>query len=85
MTVNVTIRPEVEARLVARARCIGESLEAFIQRLLENEAAVDASSSRVMTGPEKAEAFEAWTKSFPSKMPVLSLEDISREKMYERD
>ncbi|MBM3727168.1 MAG: hypothetical protein FJW40_17315 [Acidobacteria bacterium] len=85
MTVNVNIRPELEARLTAHALSVGESLESFIQRLLESEAAKEATGSRVPSGREKAEAFEAWTKTFPPDMPVLSTEDVSREKMYERD
>lgn len=86
MTVNLNIRPEVEARLVARARRTGQSLEGFIQRLLEREATEpEAVGSRVLTGTEKAEAFEAWAKSFPPNLPVLSLESISRERIYQRD
>jgi hypothetical protein len=84
MTVQIDIKPEVEARLVARAESSGQSLEAFIQRLLESEAA-QANGAHPLTGPEKAAAFEAWANSFPSNMPVLSLEDVSREKIYQRD
>jgi len=37
------------------------------------------------TGSEKAKAFRAWANSFPSDLPVLSLEDVSRESIYRRD
>jgi len=85
--VNVRIRPDVEARLAARAHCSGESLEGYIQRLLEREASAsaDRNPSHSMTGAQKAEAFRAWAKSFPANLPRLSLDDISREKIYERD
>ena len=86
MTLNVDIKPELEERLVARAHSNGQSLESFIQRLLETEAeAPEANGSRVLTGVEKAAAFEAWAKSFPPNLPILSLESISREKIYQRD
>ena len=87
MTVTVQIKSDVEARLAARARSIDESLEAFIQRLLEREGSEmgDTNGSHAMTGAQKAVAFRAWAKSFPANMPLLSLEDISREKIYERD
>lgn len=86
MTLSVDIKPELEERLVARAKSQGQSLEGFIQRLLENEAAAPAvSGSRVLTGAEKAAAFEAWAKSFPPDLPNLSLESISRENIYRRD
>ena len=55
MTVNVNIRPELEARLVARARSIGQSREGFIQRVLECEATgPEATGSGVLAGAEKA-------------------------------
>ncbi len=86
MTVSVDIKPELEERLVARAHSHGQSLEGFIQCLLENEAgAPEAKGSRMPTGVEKAAAFEAWAKSFPTNLPTLSLESISREKIYQRD
>ena len=87
MTVNVQIGRDIEAKLSARARSSGESLEAYIQRLLEQEASLpdQANSSHAMTGAQKADAFRAWAKSFPAKMPRLSLEDVSRDKIYEMD
>lgn len=86
MTLNVDLKPEFEERIVARAHAHGQSFEGFIQRLIENEAAApDANGSRVLTGVEKAAAFDAWAKSFPANLPTLSLENISREKIYQRD
>lgn len=86
MTVNVQIRPEVEAKLVARARSFGESLERYIQRLLEKDAvAPDGSPSPVETGTQRAAAFRSWATSFPESLPTLSLEDVSRERIYGRD
>ena len=87
MTASVNIRPELEERLAARARSSGQSLEGYIEHILEHEAAVSAElgEPRPLTGAEKAAAFEAWARSFPSHLPVLSLESISRENIYQRD
>ncbi len=86
MTVSVNLRPELEARLTARARSTGEPFEDLIQRILEHdgaEAAVDDSPR--LSGQEKAEAFRSWAMSFPSSLPLLSLESTSRENIYQRD
>ena len=80
MTLNLNIKPGLEARLVARARAIGLSLERFIENVLEREASASGTNgSQPLTGGEKAKAFRAWASSFPADFPVLSLEDVSRE------
>jgi len=86
MTVNLNIKPGLEERLLARARAIGLPLEHFIENVLEREAtAATTNGSPVLTGGEKAKAFRAWANSFPTDLPVLSLEDVSRESIYRRD
>ncbi len=84
MTVNVEIKPEVEARLAVRANSVGESLEGYIQRMLENDViSLEQDTSSVESGVEKAAAFRSWAKSVPPSLPTLSLDDVSRERMYE--
>ncbi|MBY0505024.1 MAG: hypothetical protein K2X03_14015 [Bryobacteraceae bacterium] len=83
MTVNLQIRPDVEATLSARARSSGASLEVYIQQVLEREAAL--SPQAALTATQKANAFRVWAKGFPADLPQLSLEDISRDAMYRRD
>jgi len=86
VTVNLNIKPGIEARLVARARAIGLSLERFIENVLEREATASVTNgSPSLTGGEKAKAFRSWAKSFPADLPVLSLEEVSRESIYRRD
>jgi hypothetical protein len=85
MSITLEISPEVEASLVERANSIGVPLDKFLQRVVEREALVPVTKGRPLTGPEKAEAFRRWAMSFPPNLPVLNLEDITREKMYERD
>ena len=87
MALTVNINLELEERLAARARSHGQSLQDFIQHLLEDEAAAspEPNAPRPLTGSEKAAAFEAWAKSFPPNLPVLSLRSVSRENIYQRD
>ena len=86
MTVNLNIPPGLEARLVARAQAFGLPLETFIESVLEREATPSGTTgSTSMTGAEKAKAFRTWAGSFPADLPVLSLEDVSRESIYRRD
>jgi len=86
MTVNLNMNPGIEARLVARARAIGLSLERFIETVLEREATASVTNgSRSLTGGEKAKAFRVWATSFPADLPALSLEDVSREGIHRRD
>jgi ribosomal protein L12E/L44/L45/RPP1/RPP2 len=86
MTVHIGIEPELEARLAARARQTGQSLEELIREILKREAAAtDSSASSIRAGQDKAKAFRAWAESFPSDLPVLTLENVSREAIYRRD
>lgn len=56
-----------------------------VEAQLVAAAGTEATGSRALTGPEKAEAFEAWAKSFPPNLPILTLESISRESIYQQD
>ncbi len=86
MTISVAIKPELAARLAARARTSGQSLEGLIEGILEQEAmACDSIESHPLTGAEKARAFRAWAKGFPASGATLGLDDVSRESFYERD
>jgi hypothetical protein len=83
---NLKIEPDVEAELVARALADGQSLEDFIRSFLEREAASSALNRASQISPsDRARAFRAWAESFPPDLPVLNLEDISRENIYGRD
>jgi hypothetical protein len=86
MTLSLDINQDREERLEARARAAGLPLERFIADVLEREAAAAGTTAPpAPTGTEKAKAFRTWADSFPRDLPVLSLEDMSRESMYRRD
>jgi hypothetical protein len=76
----------LEARLAARARATGQTLERLIEDVVERETTVPgANGSRALTGSEKARAFRTWANCFPAGLPVLSLESVSRESIYRQD
>ena len=85
MVLNINIKPETEARLASRARSTGLSLEVFVQEILNRGAAAETLKSPELGGAEKAKAFRIWADSFPANVPVLSLDDLSRESMYRPD
>jgi len=86
MTINLNIESGIVEQLATRARGSGLSLERFIECVLEREvSASTANGSLPLTGSEKAKAFRAWANSFPPDLPVLSLEDVSRESIYRQD
>lgn len=84
MTLTIDIQPDLEERLTTRPEAAGQTLETCIEQLLRRES--DAPEpAKAMTPAERAAAFDAWTKSFPPDLPVLTLEDVSRENLYRRD
>jgi hypothetical protein len=87
MTLSLEINPDLEERLEARARAAGVPIERFVSDILEREAAAAIPPAPVptLTGAEKAKAFRKWADSFPDNLPVLSMEDMSRESMYRRE
>jgi hypothetical protein len=85
MAILLELPAEVEANLAARAEERGMDLAAFVKKVLEEQASGYVRAHPPMTGKEKAAAFRAWAESFPPGLPVLTLEQISRESMYEED
>jgi hypothetical protein len=83
---NMDIGPELEAKLAAHARAIGVPVQRFIEDVLEREArSATTNAPHPLTGSEKAKAFRNWASSFPADLPVLTLQDVSRENLYRRD
>ena len=79
MTITLTLKPEVEKGLLARAQDRGLTLDAYLNELVQREAGFAAGAQQ--SGKEKAQAFTAWAKSHrPTEL--LSEEAISRATMY---
>ncbi len=79
MDITLTLKPEVEKSLLARARERGLTLDAYLDDLVKREAGIVAGEQ--MSGKVRAEAFVAWAKSHRAT-PPLSDEAISRSSMY---
>jgi predicted nucleic acid-binding protein len=79
MIVKLSLSPEVESGLMARARARGVSLDNYLEELVAREAGLAASLPT--SGEEKARAFVQWASGHRDT-PPLSDEDISRATMY---
>ena len=69
MTVTLDLSPEVEKRLTARAKDRGVSLTQYVQEMVEKGLELDLPSS-VVSGREKARAFEHWARSHRDTPPL---------------
>ncbi|MGH9620113.1 MAG: hypothetical protein ACRD45_10465 [Bryobacteraceae bacterium] len=78
MTVTLTLRPEIEAGILARAQASGVTVEEYLLSLVEGAV---PKSSKALTPKERAAAFEAWAASH-RPTPPLSDFAVSREAMY---
>lgn len=79
MDITLSLKPEVEKGLLARAQERGLTLDAYLDDLFQREAGFAAGARR--SGKEKAQAFVAWARSHRPTAP-LSEEAISRATMY---
>jgi hypothetical protein len=79
MDVHLSLNPDAEAGLLARARARGVSPDEYVREVIEKE--IGVSKGRELTPEERADAFIQWADSFPDG-PPLSDEAISRESMY---
>jgi hypothetical protein len=61
MTITLSLKPEVERSLLARAKERGLTLDAYLDELVQREAGLVASAQR--SGKGKAQAFVNWAKS----------------------
>jgi len=79
MSIQIELKPEIEAELKARAQKNGLSLTRYVQRILEQYVPGQPVES-AMTTEERAKTFQDWAESFPSRHNTpLSDDAISRE------
>jgi hypothetical protein len=79
MNITLTLDPEIEEGLLARAQERGLTLDAYLRVLLKKEAGLVAATQR--NGRETADAFTAWANGHRSTKP-LSDEAVSRASFY---
>ncbi len=79
---TITLRPDLEEELAARARANGLSTEEFVNRELERLVTTAQPSSK-LTPAERVRLWNEWVNSHDYiKAPPLSDEAISRESIY---
>ncbi|KYC35570.1 hypothetical protein WA1_07030 [Scytonema hofmannii PCC 7110] len=86
MAIVITLKPEIEAQLIAQAAVQGISVEEFLQMAIEGLLIPSQPSVAIARSPqERALAFVNWAKSHSIQAPPLSDEAISRESIYTRE
>ncbi|MDX6447359.1 MAG: hypothetical protein QOH71_4433 [Blastocatellia bacterium] len=78
---TVTLKPDLEEELTARAQAEGLSTEEFVNRELEKLVA-SASGKSKLTPEERARLWEEWLESHSVGGPPLSDYAVSRESIY---
>jgi hypothetical protein len=80
MTVNLNLKPEVEARLLAQAQASGMTVEEYLLSMVEG--VVLPATQKILSPEQRAAAFETWSANH-RVTPPLSDFAVSREAMYE--
>ena len=85
MSIEIELKPELEAELKARAQKNGLPVSVYVLRILEQCVPVQPVQS-AMTPEERAKACQDWAESFPYRRNTpLSDDAISRESFYRTD
>ena len=85
MSIQIQLRPEIEAGLAARAQKKGVPVIQYVQRILEQHVP-GLSLGSAMTPEQRAKAFDDWADSFPYRRGTpLSDDAISRDSLYQED
>lgn len=79
MNITLTLDPDTEKGLIARAQQRGLALGAYVKDLVEKEAFLAAITQR--SSKEKARAFVAWAKGHGPTKPLPD-EGVSRASFY---
>ena len=79
---TVTLKPDLEEELTARAQAEGLSTEEFVNRELEKIVASHPPTSK-LTPQERARLWLEWTEKHAVGGPPLSDYAVSRESIYE--
>ncbi|MGZ8842841.1 MAG: hypothetical protein ACXW18_04210 [Pyrinomonadaceae bacterium] len=83
MTVTLELKPEIEARIKAKAAEQGQPVERFLEAMIEND--VKRASQRTLSEPPTPEQLEAALDRFVHSQAFHSISwpvDDSRESIY---
>ena len=82
ITININIKPEVEAELARQARIRGMDIPAYAAALLE-QAAHSGSGKELSGNVEEFEKTLDRMAQFSDKIPILPDDAFSRESLYQ--
>jgi len=85
MSIQIELKPEIEAELKTRAHKKGLPVSQYVERILEQHMPERPVES-AMTPEQRAKAFQDWVESFPYRRhEPLSDDAVSREGFYRGD
>lgn len=79
---TVTLKPDLEEELAARAKAEGLTTEEFVNRELEKWVAAQPRQEEELTPKERARRWLEWTEKHAVGGPPLSDYAVSRESIY---
>ncbi len=82
MTIQIELRPELEARLAAEAAARGVGIRAYVESLLEQAVPLRTTPPRRRTREEMRAFYDAMA-AHSDKIPQLPDEAFTRESFYE--
>jgi len=78
---TVTLKPDLEEELTARAKAEGLSTEEFVNRVLERLVAQEKPAAE-LSAEERARILDEWIANHSVGGPLLSDYAVSRESIY---
>ncbi len=85
MSIQIELKPEMEAELAARAHRTGVPISQYVQRILEQHLPVQPVETGI-SPEQRAKTFQDWVQNFPYRRDEpLSDDAISRESLYQGD
>jgi hypothetical protein len=85
VTIQIELKPDIEAELVAQARKTGVPVAQYVERILEQHVPSRPVESK-MSPSDRSKAFRDWTETFPYRRTEPLPDDaISRDNLYRRD
>lgn len=81
--IQIELRPEIEARLVAEAQARGVDIEAYVESLLEQAVTTPGTLAPRRRTREEMRAFYDALAAHSDKIPQLPDEAFTRESFYQ--
>jgi len=85
MSIQITLRPDIEAELTVQARRMGMPIDRYVEHILEQHVPVQPVKTKI-SSEQRTKAFDDWLQNFPNHRGEPLPEDaIRRESFYRKD